>query len=327
MQRKIVGLGNLLCENGEKQNYCCLAVVFQKMADRLRHGLVGAEDTQIADIEGFRSLNTDIETIINKSEAVKKTKTNDKKLTPKKKKELTEAEKEYKSMRKQIQDKLIKFATRVPLFMYLTDYRERCLQDVITQLEPDLFKKVTGLNVKDFELLCSIGVFNASLMNDAIFKFKRYEDASLSYTGIDKHVGKDIGGWDTVIKREEYERLFFNQQLIMEQPDEFIEDEKTPLSESDQTDVPTTAKQDLITEYFGIKAPGPAQISKDDQSQDQKEEVIDLTGVIVGTVVIHKNFGMGTVTRIDKAKIRVKFNVGEKIFLYPNAFRQGYLKL
>ncbi len=85
--------------------------------------------------------------------------------------------------------------------MYLTDYRERSLRDVITQLEPRLFKKVTGLDVKDFELLCSLGVFNASLMNDAIFKFKRYEDSSLSYTGIDKHQGEDIGGWDTVIRR------------------------------------------------------------------------------------------------------------------------------
>ena len=119
-------------------------------------------------------------------------------------------------MRKKIQEKLIKFATRIPVFMYLTDYRERSLKDVITQLEPGLFKKVTGLNVKDFELLCSLGVFNANLMNDAIFKFKRYEDASLSYTGIDKHEGKDVGGWDTVIKRAEYDQLFYNQQATME---------------------------------------------------------------------------------------------------------------
>lgn len=162
-------------------------------------------------IEGFRSLNSDIETIINKSEAVKKAKKDKDKKTDTEKKELTKEEKEYKSMRKQIQEKLIKFATRVPVFMYLTDYRERSLKDVITQLEPDLFKKVTGLDIKDFNLLCSIGVFNASLMNDAIFKFKRYEDASLSYTGIDKHKGKDIGGWDTVIKNEDYKKFFYNQ--------------------------------------------------------------------------------------------------------------------
>ncbi|OPY91415.1 MAG: Gram-negative bacterial tonB protein [Syntrophaceae bacterium PtaU1.Bin231] len=168
-------------------------------------------------IEQFRSLNSDIEMIINKSEAVKKAKkdgTGD--LTPKEKKELSEAEKEYKSMRKQIQEKLIKFATRIPIFMYLTDYRERALQDVITQLESGLFKKVTGLDVKDFELLVSLNVFNGSLMNDAIFKFKRYEDSSLSYTGINKHEGEDVGGWDTVIKRREFEALFYNQQVTME---------------------------------------------------------------------------------------------------------------
>ena len=100
--------------------------------------------------------------------------------------------------------------------MYLTDYREHSLQDVITQLEPGLFNKVTGLDVKDFELLVSLNVFNSSIMNDAITKFKRYEDSSLSYTGIDKHAGEDIGGWDIVIKRSEYEALFYNQQFTME---------------------------------------------------------------------------------------------------------------
>ena len=156
-------------------------------------------------IEGFRSLNTDIETIINKSEAVQKTKkeTNDRKLTVKEKEEMSEEEKEYKGIRKQIQEKLIKFATRVPVFMYLTDYRERSLKDVITQLEPGLFKKVTGLSVKDFELLVSLGVFNSGLMNDAVYKFKRYEDASLVYTGIDKHEGEGIGLYDTVISQKE----------------------------------------------------------------------------------------------------------------------------
>ena len=158
-------------------------------------------------IEGFRSLNADIETIINKSNAVKKAKRDGEKLTPKEKKELTDAEKEYKSKRKMIQEKLIKFATRVPVFMYLTDYREYSLQDVITQLEPELFKKVTGLDVKDFELLVSLNVFNEALMNDAVFKFKRYEDASLIYTGIDKHTGENVGLYSTVISRADYDAM------------------------------------------------------------------------------------------------------------------------
>lgn len=165
--------------------------------------LMDNEDAMKAlmNIEGFRSLNSDIETIINKSEHVKSVKksTDPNQMTPKEKKQLTEEEKEFKSKRKEIQDKLIKFATRIPVFMYLTDFREYCLKDVITQLEPELFRKVTGLTLKDFSLLVSLNVFNSELMNDAVYKFKRYEDASLEYTGINTHTGTRIGGWDTVV--------------------------------------------------------------------------------------------------------------------------------
>ena len=155
----------------------------------------------LMNIEGFRNLNSDIETIINKSEHVKKTKKEKgESLTAKEKKELTDEEKEYKSKRKEIQEKLIKFATRIPVFMYLTDFREYSLKDVIMQLEPELFRKVTGLTLDDFSLLVSLGVFNSELMNDAVYKFKRYEDSSLNYAGIDKHTSKVIGGWDTVME-------------------------------------------------------------------------------------------------------------------------------
>lgn len=159
-------------------------------------------------IEGFRSLNQDIETIINKSEAVKKAKREkDVPLTKKERKELSEEEKEFKNLRKQIQEKLIKLATRLPVFMYLTDQREHSLKEIITQIESGLFKRVTGLNVKDFELLVSLGVFNGPLMNDAIWKFKRYEDSSLNYTGVDRHEGERVGGWDTSLSYEDYLRL------------------------------------------------------------------------------------------------------------------------
>ena len=167
----------------------------------------------LKNIEGFRNLNQDIEAIINKSEAVKKAKkeANDRELTKKEKKELTDEEKEYKSKRKEIQEKLIKFATRIPVFLYLTDYRERSLKDVITKLEPGLFKRVTGLSLKDFELLVSLGLFNSALMNDAVYKFKRYEDSSLSYAGISKHKNQDVGLYDTVLNRQDYEDGFVNE--------------------------------------------------------------------------------------------------------------------
>ena len=54
-------------------------------------------------------------------------------------------------------------------------------------------------------------LFNSSLMNDAVFKFKRYEDSSLEYTGINKHAGEQyVGGFDTVLRVAEYEQIFEN---------------------------------------------------------------------------------------------------------------------
>jgi type III restriction/modification enzyme restriction subunit/T5orf172 domain-containing protein len=157
-------------------------------------------------IEGWRALGDNIiETIINKSGKVKelKNKARNGDLTAKQKKQLTEEEKEYKSKRKLVQEKLIKFATRIPAFMYLTDFRENTLQDVITKLEPELFLTVTGLTVKDFHLLVSLKVFNTEQMNQAVFAFRRYEDASLRYTGIESHEGlTHYGLYDTVVARD-----------------------------------------------------------------------------------------------------------------------------
>lgn len=160
----------------------------------------------VMNIEGFRALGSSVfETVVNKSEALKETKKQKQgqELTPAEKKQLSDEEKEYKSKRKQIQEKLIKFATRIPAFMYLTDFREHTLRDVITEIEPELFKAVTGLSVADFNLLVSLGVFNAAHMNQAVFAFRRYEDASLRYTGIDSH--EDLthyGLYDTVVAIE-----------------------------------------------------------------------------------------------------------------------------
>ncbi|MGQ0832270.1 MAG: DEAD/DEAH box helicase family protein [Microthrixaceae bacterium] len=175
--------------------------------DTLRR-ILGNPDAMAAveRIEGWRALGDNvIETIINKSEKVKELKNKAKgdDLTPKEKKELTDEEKEYKSKRKLVQEKLIKFATRIPAFMYLTDFRENTLQDVITKLEPDLFLTVTGLTVEDFHLLVSLKVFNTEQMNQAVFAFRRYEDSSLAYTGIDSHPGlTHYGLYDTVVARE-----------------------------------------------------------------------------------------------------------------------------
>ncbi len=263
-------------------------------------------------IEGFRSLNEDIQTIINKSEAViKAKKEGSDQPTPKEKKELTEAEKEYKSKRKQIQEKLIKFATRIPVFMYLTDYREQCLKDVITQLEPGLFKKVTGLDVKDFELLVSLGVFNDSLMNDAVYKFKRYEDASLSYTGINRHQGEKVGGYDTVVSNEDYSNMFSLQQESMEEPESAPAKRSLPGSQPAPVSRPQPAP------------PGPALR----QASASAVQAVDTSGVKVGSVLLHKAFGAGSVTALDEKFVLVLFDEVEKKFPFPGAVIQGFLSI
>ena len=281
-------------------------------------------------IEAFRSLNNDIQTIINKSEAVKKAKEKGEKPTPEEKKQISDAEKEFKSKRKEIQEKLMKFATRIPVFMFLTDYRERSLKDVITQLEPGLFKKVTGLDVKDFDLLCSLGVFNANLMNDAIFKFKRYEDASLSYTGIDKNADKAVGGWDTVLRREEYKKLFFNQQKTMKAAETPSAEGVHPFTDKPGKkgqDAKTAAKPVSVTAPIGKKSTAVSVLAS---TTPVKPKKLDNPEVTVGMVAMHKKFGKGTISNIDKAgkHLRVKFaEGGEKAFIYPDAFVQGFLTL
>lgn len=295
-------------------------------------------------IEGFRSLNEDIQTIINKSESVKKAKKETEELTPKQKKELSEEEKEYKSKRKLIQEKLIKFATRVPVFMYLTDYREYSLKDVITQLEPELFKKVTGLDVKDFELLVSLNVFNEALMNDAVYKFKRYEDASLSYTGVDRHAGEGVGLYSTVVSRTDYDQMAGLLAASMEAtapsaddvpdapvfadaPEDDDEDEIKPVpaarqKEKARASIVAAPKTPIPTPTYrpSYVPPAPAAVKK------IEIPAVDVSGVKAGTMVLHKAFGKGTVSKIDSIYIYVTFDGVEKKFQFPGAFQQGFLR-
>lgn len=279
----------------------------------------------LMNIEGFRNLNSDISTIINKSEAIKNAKKKKTEASQKEKKELSDEEKEIKSKRKQIQEKLIKFATRIPVFMYLTDYRERCLKDVITQLEPGLFKMVTGLSVEDFNMLCSLGVFNAPLMNDAIFKFKRYEDASLTYTGINRHVADEVGGWDTTIRKAQYEKLFYNQQssMLSGDYDSYSKDEASISGSS----IIIEPKQTEPMKTEPSSAPSSETVPQ--QGQTETDVRILLDRLQTGSTVTHKKFGKGEVVKFNNNEkyLYVRFIVGEKKFIFPDAFLMGFLEI
>lgn len=281
----------------------------------------------LMNIEGFRSLNSEIQTIINRSEKVKKLKKEKgDKLTSKEKKQLSEDEKRAKSLRKKVQDNLLKLAARIPAFMYLTDYREQTIKDVITQIEPELFKKVTGLSVKDFDILCSIGLFDPEKMNQGIFGFRKYENSSLSYTGVDKHENESVGGWDTVLRREEYDALYSKQQATITDLSEAIvstvNEIPTSVSENNSR---STAKINNNKNQNSVKK----SISSHKMSSSQKDWEKILEPVCIGFTVKHENFGEGTVSWMDQAHkyIRIKFATGEKQFIFPDAFISGYLTI
>ena len=190
------------------------------------------------------------------------------------------------------------------------------------------------MSVEDFNMLCSLGVFNAPLMNDAIFKFKRYEDASLTYTGIDKHTNDEVGGWDTTIRKAQFEKLFYNQQSSMNEVDNssysrVAQPVETTRRVAKPVDTKPTAK---VASASPIIQPRPvtttiAQPSQEAETKQEIESKLETIGV--GSTVVHKKFGKGTVVKINKNEkfIHIKFTLGEKKFIFPDAFLDSYLGL
>lgn len=163
-------------------------------------------------IEDFRNLRGDLTKTISREKALQEKKRKiaeeGREATPKEKKEISEEEKEQKSFKTKLREKLLKFITRVPVFMYLTDYREQALVDVIRNIEPELFIKVTGLTIREFDMMCEVGAFNQTELNAAIAQFRRFEDASLEYAGgRAANDGQMIGLFDTVVSRKEADEI------------------------------------------------------------------------------------------------------------------------
>ncbi len=147
-------------------------------------------------IEMFRNIGDDLTAMISTNKELRQKKIAKEKLTPGEKKQKDEAAKRRDDLKKKLQ----RFLTRIPAFMYLTDDREKTIYDIITQVETGLFEKVTSLSLGDFKRLVNAGVFNDSKMNDAVWKFRSFEEPSLSYsTGPDQT--KTLGGWN--LRREE----------------------------------------------------------------------------------------------------------------------------
>ena len=127
-------------------------------------------------------------------------------------------------------------------------------------------------------------------MNDAVYKFKRYEDSSLEYTGINTHTGTLIGGWDTVIDTAD-----MNKGSVEE------------INAKKVDELPDVASQEV------------------EKRPEQKKEPWEL--LKVGGTVIHKSFGQGVVMSLDEKYVIVRFKDRESKFPIVFAFEKGYISL
>ena len=143
------------------------------------------------------------------------------------------------------------------------------------------------------------------------------------------HEGESVGGWDTVLRREEYEALYGKQQATMTDfesiliPERYRAGKENARNEAVKTEIAVTDTVS-VTDAVSVAYTAPVE---NDFVEKELEKM--LAKVAVGAVVSHKKFGDGTITWIDDAKkyLRVKFVIGEKVFAFPNAFIQGFLEV
>jgi hypothetical protein len=151
----------------------------------------------LEEIEVFRDINKELTALISANNELKQKKLTKEPLTEKEKKIKDEATKTRENLR----EKLRRFVTRIPAFMYLTDDREKSIKEIILQSESKMFERVTQLSLQDFKQLVDARVFNDSKMDDAVWKFRAFEEPSLSYIHSSDKGGK-IGGWVSVKDKE-----------------------------------------------------------------------------------------------------------------------------
>jgi hypothetical protein len=130
--------------------------------------------------------------------------------------------------------------------MYLTDDREKTVYEIITQQEPELFEKVTTLSMRDFERLVNAGAFNSSKMNDAVWKFRQFEEPSLSYTG--HRETRMLGGWSR--RRDERFAKLIDAGIIAPGDTLISPDEVAPVTAT-------------VTDDYGLSIDGIRQESPD----------------------------------------------------------------
>ena len=83
-----------------------------------------------------------------------------------------------------LEDRLTFLAQRINAYMYLSDIVEKNVKDVLDTEEDELFRAVFELDSKDLGALLDAGLLNEQAMRLAIHQFRRADEASFTYTGL-----------------------------------------------------------------------------------------------------------------------------------------------
>jgi len=129
---------------------------------------------ELEQIEDFRDIKVLAEKIVSNTDKIRKAQRESQPNAT-----MAKPKKDLVNKRKKIRDKLKKVSAKVLVFMYLTDFREERLRDVIESFDTELFVRSTGLSLSGFRKLNKLGVFNEAQMNDAIQKFRYFEMKSI----------------------------------------------------------------------------------------------------------------------------------------------------
>ena len=76
-------------------------------------------------------------------------------------------------------EQLLKLSISMTDFIYMTQKREDCIDDVLNTTKANLFKSITGISKKDFQKLCDIEFIKKEKLNQIVRDFKDQETISL----------------------------------------------------------------------------------------------------------------------------------------------------
>lgn len=232
---------------------------------------------QLEQMEDFRTLREDAGRILAQSKKLKKPKPagsdgddND----PNDDEELKKGRKARREQVDNLRTKLLKLVQRIPVFMFLTDFRESALVHVIESLDTQLFERVTGLTLDNFHELSAIGVFQPAMMNEAIWQFRLFERASLSYLGgstaAPSEPGTQVGLWSTTVDLADLDHV-----LDAEPADSLAGSDPEPAEDTDAAAVVDSRLAQVIAQ--GLLSPGDELTA----SNGRTAKITDDGGIII----------------------------------------------